>query len=147
VAGDLDRVRSDGKLGDAQPFQMRLPGHRIGKLFAGMPSQPGNGGPGECVFAHIGQGSIVNHVIGVPGPQQIEEVQAAFATRAAEPAEVVVTDLRAEAVGAFVARASVIHFAINLIRVATDRKSIKLRRKIAGWDPNYLAECLGATTR
>ena len=39
------------------------------------------------------------------------------------------------------------HFAINLIRAATDRKSIKLRRKIAGWDPNYLAERLGATTR
>jgi predicted transposase YbfD/YdcC len=39
------------------------------------------------------------------------------------------------------------HFAINLIRAATDKKSIKLRRKIAGWDPNYLAERLGATTR
>jgi predicted transposase YbfD/YdcC len=39
------------------------------------------------------------------------------------------------------------HFAINLIRAATDKKSIKLRRKIAGWDPNYLAERLGATPR
>ena len=39
------------------------------------------------------------------------------------------------------------HFAINLIRAATDKKSIKLRRKIAGWDPNYLAERLGATAR
>jgi predicted transposase YbfD/YdcC len=39
------------------------------------------------------------------------------------------------------------HFAINLIRAATDKKSLKLRRKIAGWDPNYLAERLGATTR
>jgi predicted transposase YbfD/YdcC len=39
------------------------------------------------------------------------------------------------------------HFAINLIRAATDTKSIKLRRKIAGWDPNYLAERLGATLR
>jgi len=39
------------------------------------------------------------------------------------------------------------HFAINLIRAATDRKSIKLRRKIAGWDPNYLAQRLGATIR
>jgi predicted transposase YbfD/YdcC len=39
------------------------------------------------------------------------------------------------------------HFAINLVRAATDRKSIKLRRKIAGWDPNYLAERLGATIR
>ena len=39
------------------------------------------------------------------------------------------------------------HFAINLIRAATDNKSIKLRRKIAGWDPDYLAQRLGATTR
>ena len=39
------------------------------------------------------------------------------------------------------------HFAINLLRAATDKKSIKLRRKIAGWDPNYLAQCLGATPR
>ena len=39
------------------------------------------------------------------------------------------------------------HFPINLIRAATDKKSIKLRRKIAGWDPNYLAERLGATAR
>jgi predicted transposase YbfD/YdcC len=39
------------------------------------------------------------------------------------------------------------HFAINLIRAATDKKSIKLRRKVAGWDPDYLAERLGATLR
>jgi hypothetical protein len=39
------------------------------------------------------------------------------------------------------------HFAINLIRAATDKKSIKLRRQIAGRDPNYLAKCLGALPR
>ena len=39
------------------------------------------------------------------------------------------------------------HFAINLIRTAKDRRSIKLRRKIAGWDPKYLAELLGPTIR
>lgn len=30
------------------------------------------------------------------------------------------------------------HFAINIVRNAKDKKSIKLRRKIAGWDTNYL---------
>ncbi len=30
------------------------------------------------------------------------------------------------------------HFAINLVRAAKDKNSIKLRRKIAGWDPAYL---------
>jgi len=39
------------------------------------------------------------------------------------------------------------HFAINLIRTATDKKSIKLRRKVAGWDTEYLAQRLGALTR
>lgn len=36
------------------------------------------------------------------------------------------------------------HFAINLVRAATDKKSIKLRRKRAGWDAKYLAHLLGA---
>lgn len=39
------------------------------------------------------------------------------------------------------------HFAINLVRAAEDKKSIKLRRKIAGWDPDFLADLLGATGR
>lgn len=39
------------------------------------------------------------------------------------------------------------HFAINLVRSAKDKRSIKLRRKIAGWDPNYLAELLTSPPR
>jgi predicted transposase YbfD/YdcC len=39
------------------------------------------------------------------------------------------------------------HFAINLVRTAKDKRSIKLRRKRAGWDPNYLATILGHLTR
>ena len=39
------------------------------------------------------------------------------------------------------------HFAINLVRTANDKRSIKLRRKRAGWDPNYLAEILGHLKR
>jgi hypothetical protein len=38
-------------------------------------------------------------------------------------------------------------FAINLIRTATDKKDYKLRRKLAGWDPDYLAQRLGALLR
>ena len=30
------------------------------------------------------------------------------------------------------------HFALNLVRAAKDKKSIKLRRKLAGWTPSYL---------
>src|SRR6266481_6343726 len=35
------------------------------------------------------------------------------------------------------------HFAINLARTAKDKRSVRLRRKCAGWDPNYLATILG----
>jgi predicted transposase YbfD/YdcC len=39
------------------------------------------------------------------------------------------------------------HFAINLVRQAKDKKTIKLRRKIAGWDEEYLASILGTNPR
>jgi predicted transposase YbfD/YdcC len=39
------------------------------------------------------------------------------------------------------------HFAINLVRAANDNKSIKLRRKLAGWADDYLASILGAKLR
>lgn len=39
------------------------------------------------------------------------------------------------------------HFAINLVRAVGDKRSIKLRRKRAGWDPQYLTTILGHLTR
>ena len=39
------------------------------------------------------------------------------------------------------------HFAINLVRSAKDKRSIKLRRKLAGWNPKYLADILNASGR
>ena len=39
------------------------------------------------------------------------------------------------------------HFAINLARSVKDKRSIKLRRKLAGWDTTYLASILGAPCR
>lgn len=35
------------------------------------------------------------------------------------------------------------HFAINLVRAPNDKRSLKLRRKVAGWNPDYLAGILG----
>ena len=34
------------------------------------------------------------------------------------------------------------HFALNLVRNAKDKKSVKTRRKLAGWSPDYLASLL-----
>jgi predicted transposase YbfD/YdcC len=39
------------------------------------------------------------------------------------------------------------HFAINLVRTVKDKRSIKLRRKCAGWNPEYLATILGHLPR
>jgi predicted transposase YbfD/YdcC len=39
------------------------------------------------------------------------------------------------------------HFAINLVRAVDDKRSIKLRRKCAGWDLDYLAKILGHLPR
>lgn len=38
--------------------------------------------------------------------------------------------------------ATVRHFALNLVRAANDRRSIKSRRKLAGWSPSYLQSLL-----
>jgi predicted transposase YbfD/YdcC len=40
--------------------------------------------------------------------------------------------------------ATVRHFALNLVRSAKDKRSIKSRRKVAGWDPNYLDTILSS---
>jgi predicted transposase YbfD/YdcC len=39
------------------------------------------------------------------------------------------------------------HFALNLVRQAKDKRAIKRRRKMAAWDPTYLAEILAAPPR
>jgi predicted transposase YbfD/YdcC len=39
------------------------------------------------------------------------------------------------------------HFAINLVRAIADKRSIKLRRKYAGWNTEYLASILGELSR
>ena len=36
------------------------------------------------------------------------------------------------------------HFALNLVRAATDKRSIKSGRKIAGWEPTYLEALLAS---
>ena len=64
--------------------------------------------PGEGTPAHIVQCGFVDDVVGVSGAQQIEEVQPALARPRAEPGEVVVADLRAEAILAGMARTGIV---------------------------------------
>ena len=39
------------------------------------------------------------------------------------------------------------HFALNLVRQAKDKRAIKRRRKVASWNPDYLAQMLQLTPR
>jgi predicted transposase YbfD/YdcC len=39
------------------------------------------------------------------------------------------------------------HFAVNIVRTAEDKLSLKTRRKLAGWDPDYLAGLLAPSLR
>ena len=75
----------------------------------GLRRQLADHGSGEGTATHVAQGRIIDHVVGVSGAQQIEEVQPALAGPRAEPGEAVVTDLCAEAILSGVARASIVH--------------------------------------
>ncbi len=63
----------------------------------------------ERACAHIGERLGIDDVIAMAGPQQVEEVEAALRGGGAEPGEMRVADLGAEAVPGLVARAGVIH--------------------------------------
>jgi hypothetical protein len=39
------------------------------------------------------------------------------------------------------------HFALNLIRSAPDKRSLKTRRKVASWNPDYLYSLLTGSAR
>ena len=88
---------------------MRLPGRVIGEARLPLGRQAADHRPGERAAAHVGQRRVVDHVVGVAGAQQVEEVEPALGRPRAEPGEVVVADLRAEAVAASVACAGVVH--------------------------------------
>jgi len=88
---------------------MHLPGGLIGEPCLSMGGQLMDDGPGQGTAAHIVQRRFVDDIVGVPGTQQIEEVQTALARPGAEPGEIVVADLRAEAVPASVTRAGIVH--------------------------------------
>ena len=105
------RVRALTGRARAMPSRSRWPcqARRSAKCRSGWLGQRCDHRPGQGALAHVGQRLGIDHVIGVAGAQQIEEVQPALAGRGAEPGEVVVADLRADAVRRFVARAGVIH--------------------------------------
>ena len=113
--------------GDPKLLQMRPPGRRIGKLLVRVFRQASDDGSGERTLAHVAQCHIIDHVIGISGAQQIEEVPAALAIGRAEPGKVFITDLGAKAVGGFMAPVSstVIQLALRNPARNTSRASAR----------------------
>ncbi len=58
--------------------------------------------------AHVGKGGVRDHVVAVPGAQQVQEVQPALRLGRGEPGEAVVADLGAHPVHPLVAGAGVV---------------------------------------
>ncbi|MBV1796447.1 hypothetical protein [Siccirubricoccus sp. G192] len=94
---------------DAEPLEVRGPGRLVRKDALRMAFQAGDHRPGQGALAHVGQRLGVHHVVAVPGPQQLQEVQPALAGRGAEPGEVGVADLRTGAVHRPVPRARIVN--------------------------------------
>ena len=109
LGGDAYRVGRHMQTGNAELLKMAHPGFVIGKLALLMRGQLLDERSGQGMITHVVQGRVVDHVVGVAGTQQVQEVQATLATRRAEPCEFVVADLRADAVGATMARTGVVH--------------------------------------
>ncbi len=105
---DRHRIGSDFKAGDAELFEMGVPGRLIRKGAVGMFRQAVDHRGGQRTFAHVGERLVIDDVIVVAGAQQRKEVEAAFGGGGAEPGEKVVANLSAVAVGGFVARAGVV---------------------------------------
>jgi hypothetical protein len=93
---------------EAEPLKVRLPGHLVREDALRMAIQAGDHRPGQGTLAHVSQGLSVHDVVAVSGPQQLEEVQPALAGRGAEPGEMVIADLRADAIPRPVPRPGVV---------------------------------------
>ena len=107
--GDTDRIRCDLHCRDVKAVEMRLPGSLIGEPRLLVRGQLMNDGSCQGASAHIVQCRLVDDIVCVPGAQQIEKVQPALVGPGGEPGEIVIADLRAEAVLAGMARAGVVH--------------------------------------
>src|SRR6476659_1425235 len=96
--GDTDWIRRDLQCADVEAVEMRLPGGLIGEPPRLMGGQLMDDGPSQGTAAHIVQRRFVDDIVCVPGAQQSEEVQPALARPGGEPGDIVIADLRAEAV-------------------------------------------------
>ena len=72
---------------DAEPFEMRLPRLMIGEVPIGMFRQQPDHWSAERALPHIGERFVVDHIVGMAGAQQIEDIVPAPRTGRPEPCE------------------------------------------------------------
>ncbi len=106
--GEGDRVVTAFECGDAEPVEMPLPAEAVGEPGLSMAGEPGDCRPGEMMLAQIGEGLGIDHVILMTRPQEVEKVAPALREGGAEPGEMRVADLGAEAVLPLVARRGIV---------------------------------------
>ena len=102
------RTGSDPQVGDAEPPEVIPPRRLVGEVPVRMAGQGRDDRTGQGALAHVGQRLGIDHVIGVAGPQHLQEVQPALRGSGREGGEVIVADLGAVAVPVFVARTRVV---------------------------------------
>ena len=100
--GNLHRVLDNRpaacRRDDPDPVQMRPPSRPIGKVPLIGRGQAGDRRASQFAAAHIIERRVVQHVIGMSGARQIEEVQPALRCARAEPGKAVIADPRAKPV-------------------------------------------------
>ncbi len=114
LGGDAHRVWRHLQAGQAELLKMAHPSSFVGQPPLLVRGQSMNKRSGQGMLTHIVQGRVVDRKVSVTGAQQVEEVQTTLAVRRAEPSECVVADLRADRVGAAMARAGVSEVARDL---------------------------------
>ena len=107
-SSDQHRIGQDREGGDAEKLQVGLPCRPIGEQLVVMLGEQPDDRSGKRAAAHIGERFGVDHVVAMPGAQQLQEIEPALRGGRAEPGEVVVADLGTVAVHRLVARAGVI---------------------------------------
>jgi len=78
LGGDAHRVWRHLQASQAELLKMAHPSGLAGKPPLLMPGQLMHERPGQGMLAHVVQGCIIDHVVGVTGAQQVEEAQPAL---------------------------------------------------------------------
>src|SRR5208282_6577002 len=88
---------------------MCLPGRLVAEPCLRFGRQTGDRGRWKALVSHVVVSGVIEHVVSMPGTEQVEEVHSALRGPRAEPSEPLIADLRAKPVLPAMPRAGVVH--------------------------------------